>query len=74
MSNSDAATLEQNCNEELVKIDNWFKANMRTTNFKKASNFMSTLGNTDCKEYDFSLKMGNSKLDRLTKVKYLGVV
>jgi hypothetical protein len=62
------------CNNELVEIDDWFKANKLTANITKASKYMLTYGTrikSDCNLY---IKMGNKNLERVQSIKYLGVM
>ena len=56
------------CNDELVKIDPWFRANKLTANINKASKFMVTYGVSTASNYDFEIKMGTSTLERVNYV------
>ena len=44
LNHRDPQILENLCNEELERIDQWFKANILTANLAKASTFMITPG------------------------------
>ena len=60
-------------NQELIKIDGWFRANKLTANINKASKFMVSYATRNC-HYDLQIKMGNSNLERVNTMKYLGVI
>ena len=62
------------CNVELVSIDHWFKANKLSANFKKASKCMVTVPNSKVQCNKFHLFMGQTQLERVKEVEYLGVV
>ena len=74
MSHKNIRTLEEMCNRELVEIDIWFRANKLTANINKASKFMVSYGSRNVRHYDFEIKMGTSKLERVKTMKYLGVM
>ena len=75
LSNENLNSLENACNEELVNINNWFLANKLTANLSKASKYMLTVGKLTTKHPDnFRLMMGNTLLEKVNKVKYLGVI
>ena len=75
LSNTDLHILERNCNRELVHINNWFLANKLTANLSKASKYMLTVGKRTTKHpNDFRLTMGNTVLEKVSQVKYLGVI
>ena len=76
LSHKDLKHLEIICNNELKIIDDWFKANRLTANLKKASKYMLTAGknkNTNGLP-ELELKMGNTKLERVKTIKYLGIM
>ena len=73
MSHKNLHTLEQSCNNELVKIDSWFRANKLTANIVKASKYMVTYGKRNQTGNNIQLKMGDINLERVNKIKYLGV-
>ena len=63
------------CNSELKEIDFWFRANKLTTNINKASKFMlSTASKKLSTKYSFEIKMGESRLEKVISIKYLGVM
>ena len=75
LSHENLATLENTCNAELIHINNWFLANKLTANRTKASKFMLTMGKIKMKQPEsFNLYMGNTTLEKVKKVKYLGVI
>ena len=76
LSHDNINTLEKNCNEELILVDDWFKANGLTANLTKASKYMLTLGKGR-KGHDLpqiELNMGNAILEKVKTIKYLGVI
>ena len=73
MSHKNIHELEALCNQELVKIDSWFRANKLTANINKASKFMVSYATRNC-HYDLQIKMGQSNLERVKTMKYLGVI
>ena len=75
LSHTDLKYLETICNNELNIVDDWFKANKLTANLKKASKYMLTVGKINSKKYlpEIELKMGNTTLERVPTIKYLGV-
>ena len=73
MSHKNLHTLVQCCNNELVKIDNWFRANELTANIVKASKFMVTYGKRNHTDSNIQIKMGDLYLERVNQIKYLGV-
>ena len=75
LKHKDISYLERQCNIELVHINNWFLANRLTANLSKASKYMLTLGKSRLKHPDrFELKMGDSVLEKVNSIKYLGVI
>ena len=74
MRHENLSTLEQLCNKELVKIDRWFRANELTANIVKASKYMVTYGNRKQTDSNIQIKMGNTNLERVQHIKYLGVI
>ena len=76
LCHSDIHVLNSQCNVEAARVDEWFKANRLTTNSKKASNFL--LSEYNCMgpyhSGGFNISMGNVRLKRVSKVKYLGVI
>ena len=60
---------------ELIQINNWFLANKLTANLSKASKYMITLGKSRTHPPDnFNIVMGNTTLEKVTSIKYLGVI
>ena len=74
LSDKNPIVLEQICNLYLGFVDDWFKANMLTTNLKKASKFMLTCPNSNMHINHFILKMGTVTLERVYEMEYLGVI
>ena len=74
LSHKDLKHLEFTCNQELKIIEDWFKANRLTANQKKASKFMLTTGKNKSALPDIELKMGNTTLEKVKTMKYLGVM
>ena len=75
MKHKNLVQLEQLCNTELVHINNWFLANRLTANMSKASKYMLTLGKSRMKHPEcFVLKMGDTVLEKVNSIKYLGVI
>ena len=74
LSHTDLKFLETMCNNELNIVDNWFEANKLTSNLKKASKYMLTVGKINSKKDlpKIELKMGNTTLERVPTIKYLG--
>jgi hypothetical protein len=67
--------LQSQCNIELIQINNWFLANKLTANLSKASKYMLTPGKSR-KPFpsNFVIKMGDTTLERVKTIKYLGVM
>ena len=65
--------LEEICNVELKEIDIWFRANKLTANFTKSKFMLSTSSRTFSNN-SFEIKMGESSLERVKSIKYLGVM
>ena len=75
LKHKDIAYLELQCNTELVHINNWFLANKLTANLSKASKYMLTLGKLRLSPPDrFVIKMGDTVLEKVNSIKYLGVM
>ena len=69
--------LNAQCNIEAASVNDWFCANRLTTNSKKASKFLLsqyTYGNNYSSIQNFRIVMGNVELEKVTSVKYLGVM
>ena len=76
-SHKNLETLQTICNEELAIVDDWFRANKLTANSKKASKFLLSKqirGSENINDPLFELKMGNVTLERVSTMKYLGVI
>ena len=74
MSHKNLQLLESMCNHELVKVDDWSRANKLTANINKASKYMITLASRKIYNCDIQIKMGNSNLEQVKCIKYLGVM
>ena len=75
LSHENLTTLELHCNLELIHINNWFLANKLTANMSKASKFMLTLGKSRViHPQNFTIKMGDTILEKVSSIKYLGVI
>ena len=75
LSHENLTILRLICNAELTHINNWFLANKLTANLTKASKYMITLGRTRVKQPEiFNIVMGNTILERVKSIKYLGVI
>ena len=75
LSHKNLGILRLQCNAELIHINNWFLANRLTANFSKASKYMLTLGKAKLTQpQDFRILMGNTVLERVRSIKYLGVI
>ena len=74
MNNKNLKTLEEMCNRELKEIDVWFRANKLTANINKASKFMLSTASKNQMQSNFQIKMGESCLERVKSIKYLGVM
>ena len=58
----------------MKEIDVWFRANKLTANINKASKFMLSTASKNQMQSDFQIKMGDSCLERVKSIKYLGVM
>ena len=75
LSHENLTTLKLQCNAELIHINNWFLANKLTANLSKASKYMLTFGKTKITfPQNFEIVMGNTVLERVKTIKYLGVI
>ena len=77
MSCTSLIELNRKCNIEATLVDNWFRANRLTTNSKKASKFLLSrysFGLSEHQNSNFRIKMGNTELENVNSVKYLGVM
>ena len=75
LSDKNLGSLQHLCNMELIQINNWFLANKLTANLSKASKYMITLGKSRTHPPDnFNIVMGNTTLEKVTSIKYLGVI
>ena len=77
LNDSSLYSLQRNCNAQSSLVDEWFKANRLTTNSKKASKFILSnynpqISNTTLNA--FQIRMGNVILEKVTSIKYLGVM
>ena len=71
LSNVNAATLQNDINHELFKVDEWVRVNQLSINYQKPSYMILT--NKKLKTC-FDIQLGNSKIERKCYVKYLGVM
>ena len=71
LSNVNAATLQNDINQELLKVDERMRVNQLSINYHK-TNYM-ILTNKKLKTC-FDIQLGNSKIERKSYVKYLGVM
>ena len=74
LADANLHVLQAKCNEEAALVDEWFKANRLTTNSNKASNFPLSQYGTDSRVNSFFIKMGDVMLQKVSSVKYLGVI
>ena len=72
-SHKDPDYLISTVNEELSKLDNWFKANKLSLNVKKC-NFIVFKPRQKRVNLDFSVTINNNPLKRVNEVVFLGVV
>ena len=63
--------LETLTNNELIITDDWIKRNKLTTNYNKSNYIIFTNTRTN---YNFNIKMGDHKLDKVNELKYLGTI
>ena len=64
--------LENTINRELVTVSNWLMTNRLTLNNQK-NNYMLFAGNKPI-NHNIVIRLGNCELDRVSSVKYLGIV
>ena len=69
--NKNISQLEQNVNSELIKVNDWLKINKLSVNYLKTKYIMFTKKKL---KKDITIMMDNYKLDRVSKIKYLGVI
>lgn len=69
--NKNIFQLEQNVNSELIKVNDWLKVNKLSVNYSKTKYIMFTNKKIN---KDITLMIDNYKLDRVSEIKYLGVV
>ena len=74
LCNKSLNILNIQCNAEAARVDKWFRANRLTTNSKKASKFLLSHCTHISRTMNFHIKMGNVELERVSSVKYLGVM
>ena len=70
LSGPSPPNIESKVNNELSKVNNWFKFNKLTLNLSKTFFMIFSKRNM---EYKFNLKMDNINLTQTNSVKYLGV-
>ena len=72
MSGKNITELENNINNELIKISKWFQANLLSLNAKKTSYIM--FGNNNVKKLNMHLHIQNIPIERQYETKFLGVI
>ena len=72
-SGKSTALLEQKMNEELLKVDDWMKANKLPLNYKKKTEYLvvNKLKSQSC---SLNIKIGNNTVTHVKLTKYLGVI
>ena len=65
------STLQQNINDELVNVSNWFKVNKLSTNFNKTEFMVVT---TKQNKPELKLSIDNNPIKQLHHITYLGVI
>src|ERR1700733_1416209 len=75
MSDNLLPTLIRNMNEELAKVEIWFKANKLSLNLNKTNYilFTSKKKMSFVHEHEFSISIDNQCINRVTSAKFLGV-
>ena len=71
LSHSNVSTLQQNINDELVNVSNWFKVNKLSINFNKTE-FMVVA--TKQNKPELKVSIDNNPIKQSHQIKYLGVL
>ena len=71
LSHSNVSTLEQNINDELVNVSNWFKVNKLSINFNKTEFMVVT---TKQNKPELKVSIDNNPIKQSHHIKYLGVL
>ena len=71
-TNTNPSKLHNEINKKLSKVDNWMKANQLTINYKK-TNYM-IFAKKRINQFTFTIQIGQNKIVRVNKMKYLGVM
>ena len=61
-------------NDELSLISNWFKLNKLSLNIKKTNYILFCSGNKKINNKGLDILIDKTKIDQVTKTKFLGVV
>ena len=70
-STSLVSTLQQNINDELVNVSNWFKVNKLSINFNKTEFMVVT---TQQNKPELKVSIDNNPIKQSHHIKYLGVL
>ena len=71
LSHSNVSTLQQNLNDELVNVSNWFKLNELSINFNKTEFIVVT---TKQNKPELKVALDNHPIKQSHHIKYLGVL
>ena len=71
LSHSNVSTLQQNINDELVNVSNWFKVNKLSINFNKTEFMVVT---TKQNKPELKVSIDNNPIKQSHHIKYLGVL
>ena len=71
LSHSNVSTLQQNINDELVNVSNWFKVNKLSINFNKTEFMVVT---TKQNKLELKVSIDNNPIKQSHHIKYLGVL
>ena len=61
-------------NTELLKIDDWMKANKLSLNYKKKKNRILVVNKLKSQSSRLNIKIGNNTITQVKQTKYLGVL
>ena len=70
LSHSNVSTLQQNINDELLNVSNWFKVNKLSINFNKTEFMVVT---TKQNKPELKVSIDNNPIKQSHHIKYLGV-
>ena len=68
------ALLEQKMNEELLKVNDWMKANKLFLNYKKTEYLLVVANKLKSQSSRLNKKIGNNTVTQVKQTKYLGVI